>query len=140
MKKIPRVMRTKRYMEKIGYIVEAFDQIPSEPEEPIEISGTFYNLHTAIEAAMDIVAMLVKDLGKKVEDDYTNIETLHELGVIDSKLSDMLKMCNGLRNWIVHRYNRVDTKIVLESLDEVKQIIYNFIERVEGVLDKHGED
>ncbi|HID42415.1 MAG TPA: DUF86 domain-containing protein [Archaeoglobaceae archaeon] len=133
-------MRTERYMEKIEYITEAFDQIPPNPEEPIEVSGTFYNLHTAIEAAMDIVAMLVKDLGKKVEDDYTNIETLHTLGVIDSKLSEMLKMCNGLRNWIVHRYNRIDTNIVLESVDEVKNTLYSFIERVEDVLNELGTD
>ncbi|WP_290723459.1 hypothetical protein [Archaeoglobus sp.] len=41
------------------------NEIPQNPEKPIEISGTFYNLLTAIESAMDISAMLVKDLGKR---------------------------------------------------------------------------
>jgi uncharacterized protein YutE (UPF0331/DUF86 family) len=133
-------MRIERYREKIEYIVEAFDQIPDKPEEPIEISGTFYNLHTAIEAAMDIAAMLVKDLGKRVEDDYTNIETLSDTGIIDESLSDLLKMCNGLRNWIVHRYNRIDTNLVLESIDEVRDTLFRFIERVEDVLDELESD
>ncbi|WP_457550662.1 DUF86 domain-containing protein [Archaeoglobus sp.] len=85
---------------------------------------------------MDIIAMLLRDLGFRVEDDYSNIEKLVELKVIDQKLCEKLKMCNGLRNWLVHRYNRVDTKIVLESIDEVKEILMKFIERVEGVLNE----
>ncbi len=125
-----------RYHEKIEYIIEALEQIPEKPERPIEISGTFYNLHTSIESAMDIIAMLLKDLGFRVEDDYSNIEKLVELKIIDEKLGEKLKMCNGLRNWLVHRYNRVDTKIVLRSVDEVKDILMKFIERIEGVLNE----
>lgn len=128
--------RIKRYREKIEYIIEALEQIPEKPERPIEISGTFYNLHTSIESAMDIIAMLLKDLGSRVEDDYSNIEKLVELRVIDENLGEKLKMCNGLRNWLVHRYNRIDTKIVLESVDEVKEILIKFIERVEGILNE----
>ena len=125
-----------RYHEKIEYIIEALEQIPEKPERPIEISGTFYNLHTSIESAMDIIAMLLKDLGFRVEDDYSNIEKLVELKIIDEELGEKLKMCNGLRNWLVHRYNRVDTKIVLRSVDEVKDILMKFIERIEGVLNE----
>ena len=128
--------RINRYHEKIEYIIEALEQIPEKPERPIEISGTFYNLHTSIESAMDIIAMLLKDLGFRVEDDYSNIEKLVELKIIDEKLGEKLKMCNGLRNWLVHRYNRVDTKIVLRSVDEVKDILMKFIERIEGVLNE----
>ena len=128
--------RINRYREKIEYIIEALEQIPEKPERPIEISGTFYNLHTSIESAMDIIAMLLRDLGFRVEDDYSNIEKLVELKVIDEKLGEKLKMCNGLRNWLVHRYNRIDMKIVLDSVDEVKEILMEFIERVEGVLNE----
>ncbi|AEA47968.1 type VII toxin-antitoxin system HepT family RNase toxin [Archaeoglobus veneficus] len=129
-------MRINRYKEKIEYILEALNEIPPEPEKPIEISGTFYNLLTAIEAAMDIAAMLVKDLGKRVEDDYSNIDILAEIGVIDNKLAEMLKMCNGLRNWLVHRYNRIDTRLVLESVEEVRETLTKYIEKVERVLDE----
>lgn len=128
--------RINRYREKIEYIIESLENIPENPERPIEISGTFYNLLTSIEAAMDISAMLVKDLGSIVEDDYTNLEKLEELGVVDSELGKKLKKCNGLRNWLVHRYNRVDSKLVLESVDEVKDTLIRFVEKVENVLKK----
>ncbi len=128
--------RINRYREKIEYIIESLENIPENPERPIEISGTFYNLLTSIEAAMDISAMLVKDLGSIVEDDYTNLEKLEELGVVDPELGEKLKKCNGLRNWLVHRYNRVDSKLVLESVDEVKDTLIRFVEKVENVLKK----
>ncbi len=128
--------RINRYREKIEYIIESLENIPENPERPIEISGTFYNLLTSIEAAMDISAMLVKDLGSIVEDDYTNLEKLEELGIVDSELGEKLKKCNGLRNWLVHRYNRVDSKLVLESVDEVKDTLIRFVEKVENVLKK----
>lgn len=79
--------------------------------------------------------MLVKDLGRRVEDDYTNIEYLREIGVIDEELATKLKMCNGLRNWLVHRYNRLDKKLVLESVDRVKETLFEFIRRVENALE-----
>lgn len=85
---------------------------------------------------MDISAMLVKDLGRRVEDDYGNIETLQEIGIIDEKMAERLKMCNGLRNWLVHRYSRVDRQLVLNSVEEVKEILIEFIKRVEDVLEK----
>ncbi|MEM4030199.1 MAG: DUF86 domain-containing protein [Thermofilaceae archaeon] len=128
-------MRFQRYKERIEYIIEALSEIPERPERPIEVSGTFYNLLTSIEAAMDICAMLVKDLGRRVEDDYTNIEYLREIGVIDEELATKLKMCNGLRNWLVHRYNRLDKKLVLESVDRVKETLFEFIRRVENALE-----
>ncbi|MEM1670431.1 MAG: DUF86 domain-containing protein [Archaeoglobaceae archaeon] len=128
-------MRKERYREKIEYILEALDEIPEEPKRPIEVSGTFYNLLTSIESAMDVCAMLVKDLGKRVEDDYSNIEILHELGILDKELAEKLKTCNGLRNWLVHRYNKLDKKIVLESVDKVRETLIEFIRRVEHVLE-----
>ena len=133
-------MRLGRYREKIEYIIEALDQIPEKPASPIEVSGVFYNLLTSIESAMGIAAMLVKDLGRRVEDDYSNIETLQELGVLDKKLSESLKRCNGLRNWLVHRYNRVDEELVLSSVGEVRDTLIKFVEKVEGVLNEISKD
>ena len=123
-----------RYKEKIDYIVSSLESIPEEPEADLEIKGVFYSLHTSIEAAMDLVAMLLKDGGKKVEDDYANIEALEESGIITSQLALGLKKCNGLRNYLVHRYNKMDDKIALGSVEEVRKVLYDFIDVVEEFL------
>ena len=45
---------------------------------------------------MDVVAMLLKDMGEAVEDDYSNITRLSEIGIISMDLADRLRKCNGL--------------------------------------------
>jgi uncharacterized protein YutE (UPF0331/DUF86 family) len=110
------------------------ESIPENPKGDLEISGVFYKLHTSIEAAMDLVAMVLKDLGKKIEDDYANIEALEEAGTITEELSGRLKKCNGLRNYLVHRYNKVDDEIALSSVSEVRKTLYDFVGVVERFL------
>ncbi len=83
--------RAIRYKDKIDFIVSSLEAIPKKPKSELEISGVFYKLHTSIEAAMDLVAMVLKDRGKKIEDDYTNIEALEGSGVIAGGLAERLK-------------------------------------------------
>jgi len=85
---------------------------------------------------MDISTMPVKDLGRRAEDDYGNIEILQEIGILEEKLAERLKMCNGLRNWLVHRYNRVDRQLALNSVEDVKKILIEFIKGEEDFLEK----
>lgn len=124
--------RAVRYKDKIDYIVSSLEAIPEEPAGDLEIKGVFYSLHTAVEAAMDLVAMLLKDTGKKIEDDYTNIEVLEGTGIITGQLAENLKKCNGLRNYLVHRYDKLNDKIALDSVIDVKKTLYDFIEVVEN--------
>ena len=126
--------RVIRYKDKIDFIVSSMESIPEEPKGDLEISGVFYKLHTSIEAAMDLAAMVLKDLGKKIEDDYTNIESLEGSGIITEELAGKLKKCNGFRNYLVHRYNKVDDEIALSSAGEVKKTLYDFVEVVERFL------
>lgn len=126
--------RTIRYRDKIDFIVSSMEVIPEKPEGDLEISGVFYKLHTSIEAAMDLVAMVLKDSGEKIEDDYTNIASLEESKRITESLAEKLRKCNGLRNYLVHRYNGVDDEIALGSVREVSQILYTFVGVVEEFL------
>ncbi|CAD6492572.1 MAG: hypothetical protein CHKLHMKO_00298 [Candidatus Argoarchaeum ethanivorans] len=88
--------RTERYRDKIHYIVHNVEFIRKDAESELELSGIFYGLHTAIEASMDVVAMLLKDMGEAGEDDYSNITRLTEIGIISVDLADRLRKCNGL--------------------------------------------
>jgi len=126
--------RALRYREKIDFIVRSMESIPDAPGGDLEISGVFYKLHTSVEAAMDLVAMVLKDLGEKIEEDYANIAALEGSGTVTGELAGKLKKCNGLRNYLVHRYNKVDDEIALGSVGEVRKALYDFVEVVEGFL------
>ena len=127
--------RLARYREEMEYVVDALESI-REPRTQLELSGVFYNLITSIEASMDLIAMLLRDLGERVEDDYTNVDKLVELGILSEELGESLKKCNGLRNWLVHRYNRVDQELVMESVEEVKEALYSLLRRLEEILNE----
>jgi uncharacterized protein YutE (UPF0331/DUF86 family) len=123
-----------RYREKMDFIISSMESVPGEPKGDLEICGVFYKLHTSVEAAMDLAAMLLRDLGRKVEDDYRNLEALEELGTITGELAGGLKRCNGLRNYLVHRYNKLDEEIALGSAGDVRRTLYEFIEILERFL------
>lgn len=139
-KAIMKRTRLIRYKEKSDYIITAIESTPDDPKNDIEKSAAYYKLHTSIEAAMDIIAMLLKDLGKSVGDDYSNIITLEESRIVRPKLAEKLKKCNGLRNYLVHRYNGVDDEIVLDSVEEVGRTLRELLDVTGRKLDEIKED
>ena len=127
--------RIERYRAKINYIVQNLENMPEEHSTKILIDALYYELFTAIEAAMDLIAMFLKDNGYIVTDDYANIDLLIINQKISSEIGNGLKECNGLRNILVHRYNGIDVQRVEDEIEQVKSILYQWIEIVEEMLD-----
>ncbi|RLG15166.1 DUF86 domain-containing protein [Candidatus Pacearchaeota archaeon] len=127
--------RKERYFDKINFILDKIENIP-EFEDDIKRDAAFYRMQIAIEAAMDIVAMLTKDVGGKVGDDYANITFLTEREVLSKDLGEKLKELNGLRNVIVHKYNKVEEELIEEKRQFVFETLNEFVEVVENVIKK----
>ena len=85
------IERLKAYRRKINYITEKLGELPPDIDNVFYFEALLYRLHTSIDAVMDIIAMLVRDLGMNVSDDYTNIDKLAEKRIIDKELADKLK-------------------------------------------------
>ncbi|RLJ01641.1 MAG: DUF86 domain-containing protein [Candidatus Aenigmatarchaeota archaeon] len=127
--------RKERYFDKINFILDKIENIP-EFEDDIKRDAAFYRMQIAIEASMDIVAMLTKDVGGKVGDDYANITFLTEREVLSKDLGEKLKELNGLRNVIVHKYNKVEEELIEEKRQFVFETLNEFVEVVENVIKK----
>ncbi|TFH27815.1 MAG: DUF86 domain-containing protein [Promethearchaeota archaeon] len=112
-------LRYTRYREKINYIWQKLQSIPLSPKSELEKDGLLYGVQTVIEAAVDTIAMLVKDLGRDVKDDQTNLAQLQELNVISSSLVEFFLNANGMRNILVHRYNGVNEEIIIEAIPTI---------------------
>nr|QNO46765.1 hypothetical protein DEIDBPHB_00014 [Methanosarcinales archaeon ANME-2c ERB4] len=69
------------------------------------------------EALGDLSAMMTKEEGILVKDDYTNLEGLKPL--LEPDVIANLKRANGLRNVLVHEYNGIDDLLAFESMWEV---------------------
>ena len=128
--------RKRRYRSKVGYILEKMYALPDTASvvDDLVVDGILYRVQTSIDAAMDMAAMLVRDIGIDVSEDYNNIEILCKNEIIDINLADDLRKLNGMRNAIVHKYGSVDTQLVLQNLENIKEILRNFIEIIEGEL------
>jgi len=128
--------RKRRYRSKVGYIIEKMYALPDTASvvDDLIVDGILYRVQTSIDATMDMAAMLVRDIGIDVSEDYNNIEILCKNEIIDINLADDLKKLNGMRNAIVHKYGSVDTQLVLQNLENIKEILRNFIEIIEGEL------
>ena len=128
------VQRKQRYRQKINFVTEKIIDIPKKIQTNIEIDATLYRVQIAIEGCMDIVAMLAKDKGKDVSDDYNNIHALEKIEVIDSKIAGNLIKLNGLRNAIVHKYNTFEESTVIKNIKNIQSTIIKLLERVENEI------
>jgi uncharacterized protein YutE (UPF0331/DUF86 family) len=131
-------LRKTRYKTKIHYIVSNLllaENLTQNPNE-IEEKALYYCLFTSIESTMDLIAMLIKDLGNiPMGDDY-NIEYLVKQGIVTEELAAHLKRCNGLRNILVHQYNGINQEIVIDSFENVKDTLTQMVRYMEEYLDE----
>lgn len=129
-------MRIKRYRDKINHVVDYIKDLPFEPKNELEKRGVFYSLQTSIEAVVDLIAMLTKDLGIQVKDDNANISEIVKKRKLKSELGVKLKKANGMRNIIIHRYNDFEEEIILNSVEEIKDLLSKWIKVVEEILNE----
>ena len=129
-------LRIKRYNDKINYIIDNIKDLPIEPKNELEKRGIFYSLQTSIESTIDLIAMIVKDIGIPVKDDTSNIDEIVKKRNLDPELGEKLKRANGLRNILVHRNNEIDEKIILNSIEEVKNVLLKWLDIVQVALNE----
>ena len=137
--------RSKKYLRKLEHLDRAVDLlgewVGNTPKETFLTDmktkyASYKAFQEATEVAMDLCAMITKDEGRITKDDYSNIETLVELKIISERLAEKLKECNSLRNWIVHRYNKLDDKIAYDRIKSLMDSLIEFSEVVKGWLER----
>ncbi len=128
--------RKKRYQEKIELaekrILEAEEWIPLQDEK--SKLAAYKAFQEIVEAISDIIAMLLKDKGKLIEDDYKNIEKITQLKMLDEKDAKILEDANGLRNRIIHKYNRTDDAIAKESIQNLLPQLKTILKKFEHAI------
>jgi len=116
-------MRKERYLKKIEKFEKEKEYIQQhEIEDDTTERAILYSLQVCVEITTDIIAMKVKDVGLIVEDDYSNIEKLVEEGIIKEKDADLLKRFNGIRNAVVHKYDKLDLDMVKKASDNIEDL------------------
>ena len=126
------IHREKRYKEKFELARERIGDVGillGDFDNKFSRLACYKAFQELVESIFDIIAMLLKDHGKTVEDDYTNVEKLERIA-INEKDADILREANGLRNRIIHRYNRVDDMIAKQSIENLLPHLKNLLDRL----------
>ena len=134
--------RSGRYKDKLDMVFKRAGQAERwlkdiSPDDFLEDDKTklasYKAFQEAVEACMDLAAMMCKDTGIRPQDDYSNLERLEPLSPSSRKA---LIEANGLRNHLIHRYNRRDDLLALEGMRGLLGGIRHFGEEVEVWLEK----
>ena len=129
--------RREQYTRKLEFIVDKIKVLPENFEDNIfMMDALFYRLQVSIDAAMDIIAMLSKDLGITVKDDYSNIDELEKLNVFPGEFPNEIRRLNGLRNNLVHRYNKIEEDLIVKEKDHFVEVLNEFIKTVEKLINE----
>ncbi|PWB54317.1 MAG: DUF86 domain-containing protein [Candidatus Methanoperedenaceae archaeon] len=112
-----------RYLTKVERFIKEEEFIMTHTiENDVTERALLYSLQVSVEISMDIVAMKIRDMGLKVDDDATNIDKIAGKGIISQEEADFLKEMNGVRNFVVHRYDRLDMNIVNEAISRIHEL------------------
>ena len=96
-------------------------------------------LQEGVEAALDVNAHIIAELGAEVPDDYYGgFVKLGELGVLPRELARSLAPSACLRNRFVHEYESLDDAKVLASMGALLTQYPSYVQAVESYLIKTG--
>lgn len=125
--------RAKRYKQKIDLIDERLGDIGmlvNDFSDKVKRLACYKAFQEAVEGLFDIIAMTLKDKNKVIEDDYTNIDKLDEMCVINFQDAKILREANGLRNRVVHKYNKTDDNTAKESIISLLPHLKEILEKL----------
>jgi uncharacterized protein YutE (UPF0331/DUF86 family) len=98
-------------------------------------------LQETIEAALDVNAHLIAELGGAVpEDYYGGFVRIGELGIVAVDLARSLAPSAGLRNRLVHQYDTLDDAKMLDAIARTLACYPRYVQAIETYLDKEGSN
>jgi uncharacterized protein YutE (UPF0331/DUF86 family) len=92
-------------------------------------------LQELIEAAIDINTHIIVGSGHAPPDDYyQSFIRAGELGILSPDLAEKLAPSAGLRNRLVHEYDRIDHSIILKAVSMAEELYPRYVEEVSSAL------
>ena len=103
--------------------------------------GIYKNIESSIQEIINVCAIINSDLNFGVPSNRDEIIiALMKNGVISSKLGKKVKELKGFRNFLVHRYGKIDDVIAFKDINEGLADFRLFKEEILLFLKKHNEN
>lgn len=122
-----KIVEIEGYVNNLGdFLPENFDKYMSDGKSRMACERLFEKI---VEAVVDLAFLVIKKRDFK-NPDYTReaFEILAEKGLISGELSLNLGNAKSMRNWLAHRYGKVDDKKVFDAtknklFDDVEEFL-----------------
>jgi uncharacterized protein YutE (UPF0331/DUF86 family) len=110
-----KIKKLKKYLIELEEIIP--DNFKNYNNNNEKIAATERYFEKIIETMLDIAFLIIKRKKYTIpEDDFNAFEILYENKIIDEKLLKKLKEAKGMRNFIIHQYEKIDNEIVFEAI------------------------
>jgi len=84
-----------------------------------------------VENMVDINSIIISEMNHiPSKDYYSSFEIIGQLGVIPINFATELAPCTGMRNRLVHEYDKIQDKIVFDSIKKVISMVNKYIEYI----------
>lgn len=134
--------RFARYAEKLRHAedrLELFDEwAPQATEDTALRLASFKAFQEVGEALADMCAMITKDLSQFPKDDYSNVDVLQEREILSTESADALRELTGLRNRLVHEYDKLDEEIALSSAIRLREPVGKTLKEVRAWISSNA--
>lgn len=120
--------KTQHARERLGQVAEWIARASTEPMARL---ATYKAFQEASEAAADLAAMMRVDSGDTPQDDRANFGALAERGEVARDAAARLQEATGLRNRLVHEYERLDDTVALRSIALLAPSVAAFLQEVD---------
>lgn len=93
-----------------------------------------------VECATDVNGLLLSGASQPpAQSARQSFEAMHELGVIDQHLSSSFQRYAGMRNRIVHDYDRLDNRLLFHSARRLLDDARTYVVQVHGYIEANQE-
>ena len=133
---------------KLAIIVENLKALePIKNMTPEEYAHDLYKrkaterlLQELIEAAIDINTHIIVQTGNMAPEDYfQSFEKLGELKIVAVELAGKLAPSAGLRNVLVHEYDRLKHSLVLKAVRDAEELYPEYVKSIEDFISLIGK-
>lgn len=88
-----------------------------------------------VENMVDINSIVIAEMNHiPPKDYYSSFEIMGEIGIIPVEFSKELAPCTGMRNRLVHEYDKIQDKIIFESIKLVIELVNKYIGFIKGIV------
>lgn len=126
-----KIIEIEKYLEELYEIIpKSFEDYKMSLEKRAACERYFEKI---IEAVIGLCFIFIREKNFKMPEDEEKVfDILEQNQIISKELTEKLKEIKGMRNFIIHQYEKIDDELVFEAITEaLEKDVNEFIKSVE---------